>query len=98
MDRHDATEQAYSNGYAAGFADAKKLYQPCQIGQRVWGIRKYNGASTLKYGRVNKMEYNSEMEMCVTIKNSVRGVWGKDVFATQEEALAMMGKTHRAIG
>lgn len=95
MDKHDATETAYRNGYADGFADAKKHYQPVQMGDLVWGLRHYCDQRLLKCGRVSAISYNEEMQLCVTLKNACKGVWGREIFATQEEALEALGRVKR---
>lgn len=103
MDKHDATEQAYHNGYADGFADgfadARKQYRPCRMGDMVWGIRRQAGIyNHVKYGRVSHMEYSQDMELLVTIRNACKGVWGKTVFATKEEALEALERIERRYG
>lgn len=98
MDKHDATEQAYRNGYADGFADAKKSLLPCKMGDSVWGLRRYRDQRLLKYGKVSQMYYDNEMRLVVVMRNCCRGIWGKTIFATKEDALAELHGVERRVG
>jgi hypothetical protein len=62
---------------------------PCKMGDIVWGIKTYNnGAFRAKQGTVNEMYFGEDMRLCICLKNICRGEWGKNVFATKEEAEA----------
>ena len=98
MDKHDATETAYRNGYADGFADAKKALLPCKIGDKVFGLRRYCDQRLLKYGTVKAMSYNERMELEIHVHQIGEGVWGKDIFATKEDALAVLHGFERRVG
>ena len=63
----------------------------CKIGDLVWGIKKHSYGLKVKQGVVSQMFYGEDMRLCICIKNVCRGEWGKNVFATEEEAVAKMG-------
>lgn len=62
---------------------------PCKIGDTVYGIRRYQDR-IVKSGTVSEMFYNQNMELIIAIKNVCRGCWGKQIFATLEEAEAAL--------
>lgn len=67
---------------------------PCKIGDTVYGIRRYQDR-IVKSGTVSEMFYNQNMELIIAIKNVCRGCWGKQIFATLEEAeAALKGAEH----
>lgn len=73
---------------------------PCRIGDAVWIIRSYRGAKHAKKGIVSEMHLISdrqsmtdEMKLLITVRGIGRGYWGKEVFATQEEAEKAKEKT-----
>jgi hypothetical protein len=68
--------------------DAVEL--PCKIGDLVWGIRKTSGQAVLQ-GIVYQMFFVDDMRLCICVKGVCCGEWGRNVFATKEEALAKMG-------
>ncbi len=70
--------------------DAVEL--PCRIGDSVWGIRKHNRGKEVKQGTVSQMLFVEDMKLCLCVKNVCRGEWGKNVFATKEEAEAALEK------
>lgn len=64
---------------------------PCKIGDMVWGIKKFNyETKQVKQGIVHMMFFGEDMRLCICVKGVCRGEWGKNVFATREEALAKM--------
>lgn len=64
---------------------------PCKIGDMVWGIKKFNHETErVKQGIVHMMFFGEDMRLCICVKGVCRGEWGKNVFATKEEALAKM--------
>ena len=65
---------------------------PCRIGDSVWGIRKHNRGKEVKQGTVYQMFFGEHMQLCLCVKNVCRGEWGKNVFATKEEAEAALAK------
>ena len=97
MDRHDATEQAYRNGYVEGFAAAKAAAVPCKIGDTVFALRKYLDKCLLKHERVIGMEYDKDMQLQIHVRHTCQGLWGVDVFGTKEEALAEMQRHERRV-
>ena len=98
MDKNNATETAYRNGYADGFSAGKLAALPCRIGDKVFGLRRYGDQRLLKYGRVSQMYYDDEMNLVVCAHHVCRGIWGKDVFATEAEALEALAKRERRVG
>ena len=71
---------------------AKAVALPCRIGDRVWAIRNYKGILHPQEGIVSDMYFSSNMELVICVKNIARGIWGKAVFATKEEAEAEIGR------
>ena len=65
---------------------------PCRMGDVVWGIRKYNGGRKVKQGIVKQMFFGEDMRLCICVTGACRGEWGKTIFATKEEADAMLAK------
>lgn len=86
MNEHDMCEAAYKNGYEKGKQDA--LGVPCKMGDLVWGIRKHHSGPRVKQGVVSQMYFGEDMRLCISVKNVCCGEWGKNVFATKEEAIA----------
>ena len=86
-----AARQAHRMGAEALAADTVLL--PCKIGDVVWGIKKYNhNGRRVKQGIVQQMYFGDEMQLCISVKNVCRGIWGKNIFATKEEAEAALAK------
>lgn len=67
----------------------KLIELPCKIGDTVYGIRRYQNR-IVKSGTVSEMFYNQYGELIIAIKNVCRGCWGKQIFATLEEAEAAL--------
>lgn len=65
---------------------------PCKIGDRVWAIRNYKGIKHAQEGIVAEMFFTPEMKLHIVVKHVARGEWGKNVFATQEEAEAALAE------
>lgn len=65
---------------------------PCKIGDRVWAIRNYKGVKIPKEGIVSQMFFSDDMELVICVKSAARGLWGKTVFATEEEAAAAIAQ------
>ena len=64
-----------------------KIDIPCKIGDTVWAIRNYHGTKIPKQGKVTGMFFIGEkMELCIVVQNIARGMWGRKIFATEEEA------------
>lgn len=59
---------------------------PCKVGDRVWAIRKYKGVSHPQESVVSDMYFTRNMELMIVVKYVARGIWGKTVFRTKEEA------------
>ena len=74
---------------AAPIVDAVVL--PCKIGDAAWMNRNFCGELIPKCGVVSEMYFNDRMELVVAVKNIGRGVWGKKIFPTYEEAQKAIG-------
>ena len=75
---------------AAPAADAVKV--PCKMGDIVWGIKKFHHGQAVKQGSVYQMFFIDDMRLCICVKNVCRGEWGKNVFATREDAVAAIAE------
>ncbi len=65
---------------------------PCKMGDEVWGLRKTRYSLSPEKGIVHHMYFGDDMRLCICVKNVCRGEWGKNVFATYEEAEAALAK------
>ena len=74
---------------AAPIVDAIVL--PCKIGDTAWVIRNFCGELIPKCGVVSEMYFTNRMELVVAVKNIGRGVWGKKIFPTYEDAQNAIG-------
>lgn len=74
--------------YAEHLPAADAVEVPCKMGDIVWGIKTYNRGHRAKQGKVVQMYFGEDMRLCICVKNVCRGEWGKNVFATKEEAEA----------
>ena len=63
---------------------------PCKIGDTVWTTKNYWGTIHIKSGVVSEMFYLDDMRLAIVVKDTRRGFWGKDIFATYEECAAEM--------
>lgn len=72
----------------------REITLPCQIGDEVWGIRAYKGAKHAQCGRVSEMFFTEDMRLMIAIKHICRGEWGKNIFATRQEAIATLEAKH----
>lgn len=59
---------------------------PCKIGDTVWAIRNFSGTLIPKCGRVSELYFLPDMTLTIVVKHICRGIWGKTVFATKEQA------------
>ena len=64
---------------------------PCKIGDEVWGLKLYRDARIPKKGVVHQMYFGEDMTLCICVKKVCRGQWGRNIFATREEAEAAIG-------
>lgn len=71
---------------------------PCKIGDRAWAIRCYRGVKHPQEGIVNEMFFNEQMELCIVVKNIARGIWGKAVFGSYEDAQAAISRERKYNG
>lgn len=65
---------------------ARTVNLPCEIGDTVWMLRKYHKDKTPKEGNVWQMFFSPDMRLIIGIKGVGKGEWGKNVWATREEA------------
>lgn len=59
---------------------------PCKIGDKVWAIRDYRGVKRPQESVVSDMYFTKNMEIVIVARYVARGIWGKTVFLTEEEA------------
>lgn len=64
----------------------KSVVLPCKIGDKVWAIRNYKGVKQPQESVVSDMFFARNMELMIVVKYVARGIWGKTVFFTREEA------------
>ncbi|MBR3972889.1 MAG: hypothetical protein IKJ99_02915 [Oscillospiraceae bacterium] len=62
------------------------LRVPCREGDQVWVIRNYQGVKHPQQGTVSELTITKDLRLMITVKHIARGEWGKEVFATYEEA------------
>lgn len=81
---------SYAETLATADVVPKSEVIPCKIGDTVWGITKYSGGLTRKARKstVSAMFFLDDMRLCIVARSISRGEWGKEIFATQEEAEA----------
>lgn len=68
--------------------DGRLVDLPCKVGDTVFGIQRHHkrGSYVLE-GVVREMYFAEEdMRLCIVIKGSCRGEWGKVIFGTREDA------------
>ena len=92
----------YGDGYDDAVKDIIKLIEteipvnavelPCKIGDIVWGIRHAGRNYLIKEAKVSDMYFSDNMELVVVIYNVCRGIVGKHIFRTKEEAEAALKK------
>ena len=69
---------------------------PCKIGDTMWGIRDWRGKPCIRQGTVSEMFFNNDMQIIIVLYGICRGLLGKKIFCTFEEAeraLKMKGET-----
>ena len=59
---------------------------PCREGDQVWVVRNYQGVKHPQQGTVSELTITRDQRLMITVKHIARGEWGKEVFATYEEA------------
>lgn len=59
---------------------------PIKIGELAWTIVSYKGKRVVRSGVVSELYFTSNMELAATVWHRKRGVIGKDVYITEEEA------------
>lgn len=59
---------------------------PCKIGDPVWCVRNSKGTKYASQGIASQIYFNDRMEIVIVVKNIARGVFGKMVFLTKEDA------------
>ena len=66
--------------------EGRMVELPCEIGDEVWINRYFHSKLLPQKGIVSEMKFLPNMELQIVVKYVVRGRWGKDIFATPEEA------------
>lgn len=91
-------QKAYRNGYAEGFEAGKKAGLPCKIGDKVFGLKQYGDQILVRRGKVTQMDYSETMNLRIHVERVCWGAWGRDIFATPEEAFAEQSRRGRRVG
>lgn len=65
---------------------------PCKIGDEAYAIRTAGDGLYAKKSVVSQMVFTHDMRVGIVVHNVARGFWGKDVFATREEAEAEIAR------
>lgn len=65
---------------------------PCKVGDYVWGIKRWNRGIKAIQSVVTQMYIVDDMRLSIVVKGVCRGEWGRNVFATKEEAEAAIGE------
>lgn len=73
----------------------KILELPCKIGDEVWINRYFHSKLIPQKGIVSEMKFLPNMELQIVVKYVGRGRWGKDIFATLEEANNKLANKHK---
>lgn len=83
--------ERFQKKIAADQTGGETIVLPCRIGDTVWAIRSFHGVKHPQQGVVSDMFFLSNMELQIVVKYVARGVWGKTVFATKEDAEKAIG-------
>ena len=68
------------------------IFLPCKIGDKVWAICNRGGVKRPQESIVSDMYFTKNMEIVIVARYVARGLWGKTVFLTKEEAeIALKG-------
>lgn len=59
---------------------------PLKIGDLAWTIVSYKGKRVVRSGVVSELYFTQKMELAACVWHRKRGVIGKDVYLTEEEA------------
>lgn len=62
------------------------IVPPCKIGDKVWAICNRGGVKRPQESIVSDMYFTKNMEIVIVARYVARGIWGKTVFLTEEEA------------
>ena len=63
---------------------------PCNIGDAVYGIRRYHSERKVQSGVVSEMYFSQKNRLIIVIKHICRGYWGENIFGSFEEAKAAL--------
>lgn len=100
VDRHtkDEPEIVLDNDITCILEEVPTAYEapPFKIGDTAWTHRTYKGVTHAQEGVVSQMFYNKDMELVITIKHVSRGLLGKKVFLTKEDAEQALKKMENA--
>lgn len=58
----------------------------CKVGDKVWAICNRGGVKRPQESIVSDMYFTKNMEIVIVARYVARGLWGKTVFLTKEEA------------
>ena len=76
----------------AAYLIEKGAFPPCKIGDKVWIIRNYHSTPIPQMGYVSEILFvptdckKSDLKIHIVVKYVGRGEWGKNIFATKEDA------------
>lgn len=65
---------------------------PCKVGDEVWCVRDTRVYNKPVKGVVTEIYFRDNMDMCIVVRRLCRGRWGDRVFATEQEAQAVIDR------
>lgn len=65
---------------------------PCKVGDEVWCLRDTRVYNKPVKGVVSEIYFRDNMDMCIVVRRLCRGRWGERVFATEQEAQAVIDR------
>lgn len=81
-------EQAkYYGRLAAADVEGRLVAHPCKPGDTVWVLRNFHDKKVPICGTVTELLFTEYWHPLIVVYGVGRGLWGKTVFATKEEAL-----------
>ena len=90
------------NDYNIGIDDAEREVDhaptveavpiPCKVGDEVWCVRDTRVYNKPVKGVVTEIYFRDNMDMCIVVRRLCRGRWGERVFATEQEAQAVIDR------
>lgn len=73
--------------------DDRFVELPCKIGDKVFCFRNHGGKKIIHQGKVSEMLFvhdEGQMKLQIVVWGIARGTWGKNIFATLEDAKAAL--------